>query len=145
MQQGTLKSTHGSACLAAASHASPHASTQTHRHTNTDTVDATTFAHTCSLSLVSCRDAVTRAQSPPGDTGLGANAHGVRSLLLPTADTPPEAPSVMRPTLAVTSPPSLLLLKFGSCVMKLRVGQDRVQYNRRSSTLAGQKLFLLLS
>lgn len=99
-----------------------HTQTHIHRHTHKHSfID--THQHTCSLSLASCTDAVTRAQSPPGDTGFGANAQGVRSLLLPSAVTPPEAPRVIRPTLAVTSPPSLLLLKLGSCVMKLRVGQ----------------------
>jgi hypothetical protein len=95
--------------------------------------------HTCSLSLVSWTEAVTRAHSPPGATGFGAKAHGVRSLLLPSALRPleSEAPRVIRLTLAVTSPPSLLLLKLGSWVMKLRGGRQRAAVCRTGGTPGG--------
>lgn len=92
--------------------------------------------HTCSLSSVAATDAVTRAQSPPAVTGLGANVQGVLSLLLLSTVAPPDAPIVGALMVAVTVPPSALLLKLGSWAMNLQ----RPNNDKRKASLVKLQL-----
>lgn len=74
---------------------------------------------TCFLSSVGDTEDLTSAHSPPAATGFGANDQGCVSLVVPCARLAPCAPNVTVLMAAVIMPPSLLLLKLGSCVMNL--------------------------